>query len=218
MKAKETRKRLFVVFSLLVLSVSGLCCIGVLKSSERNAEPPPWSTTITVYNHTDKSFCRVWLDQPTVDPLSYVLTKDQLGFFESLDPGKNLTIEDAYFKFGVYDLWLLECGTTLWNHAASIGVSGEVCGSETTIHVGEPVGPSATQTAMAYSPEPAPTPLVTPQFSGQSGDLSGVYFFGSEDSQWTESIPGGKTHYIHTLLRFYEDGLVIATYLEFDEV
>ena len=151
---------------------------------------------------------------------AYLFYADQLDLFEHLEAGEKLEIKDVYIPgaFAFYNLWLQECGTALWNKTGSVIISGKVCGPETIIQHGEPTGLFATQTAMAYPVEPAPTPLVTPQFTEHSGGLSGLYLHSSEEAQWTESIPDGKTHYIHTLLRFYEDGLVLGTYLEHPEV
>lgn len=213
----KSKAKKAIVLSLLALLLSGVCCISsVLKPSKPSGEEQaPWTITITIYNNTASSYCRVWFDQPTIGLFSYIFTRDQLDIFERLKPGESIVIPDMYFRYGTYYLWAQECGTLIWD---SVLVSGDVCGPQKSIHVGEPTGPSATQTVIAYPPEAAPTPLVTPQFTEQSGGFNGLYFYGSEDTHWTESVPNGKTHYIHTLLRFYEDGLVIGTYLEFEEV
>ena len=219
MKNKSNVKKT-IVFSLFALIFSGICCVGsILKSSNSTSpEQYPWTTNITIYNNTDQAYCRVWFQSNDVhSPLmAYIFDKDRLGTFERLKPGSTLTIEDGYLRYGFYNLWVQECGTTLWNKAASIVVTGKVCGPETVIQVGEPTGPSATQTVMAFSVEPVPTPLVTPQFTKQPDGFSGVYFHSSEDTQWERK--NGDIQYIHTLLRFYEDGLVIGTYLDLDEV
>ncbi len=218
MKTKMSTKKVLILV-LLVLIFACLFFISSLRfSSQRSAEQYPWTTDITVYNNTDVDFCRIWF-QPndTHLPLrAYIFSKDQLENFEKLESNSSLKIEDVYLTYGLYNLWTQKCGTTLWNKSASIVVSGKVCGPETVIQLGEPIGLSATQTVLAYPIEPAPTPLVTPQFTKQTDGFSGIYFHSSEDAKWESSNTG--THYIHTLLRFYNDGLVIGTYLEFNEL
>ncbi len=222
MKTKTNLKRHFILILL------GLTCAFLvfaadqsLRFAQRDRTSPdqyPWTTNITLYNNTDKDFCRIWF-QPNDEHLpvrAYLFSADQLDLFERLKAGKTLNIKDIYLSYGLYHLWLQECGTTMLTSAGSIVLSGEICGPETVMQLGEPVGPSATQTVMAYSAEPAPTPLVTPPFTEQSISLTGIYFFGAEDAQWVSKTTG--VHYVHTLLRFYEDGLVIGTYLEFDEL
>ncbi len=213
MKTKMSTKKVLILV-LLVLIFACLFFISSLRSSsQRSAEQYPWTTDITVYNNTDKTFCRVWFDQPSIGLLSYIFTTDQLDPFMRLKPGEKIIVPNQYFSYGTYYLWLQECGTLIWDSSL---IKGGTCGPEKDIQVGEPTGPSATQTVMAYPIEPAPTPLVTPQFTEQSGGLSGLYFYSSEDAQWVGNNSG--VHYVHTLLRFYEDGLVIGTYLEFDEL
>ena len=208
LNAKKT-----ITFALSALLFAGLCCVSsVLRPSGYTSAQG--TTNITVYNNTDTSYCRVWFGDPSIGLRTYIFTRDQLGLFKQLKPEESLHIRDMYFDYGTYYLWLQECGTLIWDSHLK---KGTICGPEKNIQVGVPSGPSATQTVMAYPIEPAPTPLIAHQITGGSSGLNGLYLHSSEASQWTESNTG-IVHYVHTLLRFYDDGLVIGTYLDFEDI
>ena len=150
---------LFLIASIVFCRYS----LSLLQAWGDSDNEPPWTTTVTIHNNTDTSYCRAWFQiNDAHNPLlSYAFTQDKLGFFGRLDPGKTLTIEGEFFRYGFYDFWVQKCGTTLWQRVDAIVVSGRVCGPETTIQVGEPTVHSAAQTLMVYAYTAALTPLVT---------------------------------------------------------